>query len=146
MVSLVIYILSFSIIIGIIGAITVFFSNNMRDMNKTAGSSSEYNKFNLYMLEYTKNCYEFNYGTEIIDENGENKLNENDRYLTFFKNDAEEVTFVKLGDILYFNHIKLCENVDKFEVKESTAENGKAVLETYIQINGTAYTTDYVIE
>ena len=55
--SLTIYIIAFVIIIGIVGSITVFFSNNTKDINMNVGASSEYNKFNLYMLEQTKNDF-----------------------------------------------------------------------------------------
>lgn len=48
--------------------------------------------------------------------------------------------------MLYFNRIKLCENVDDFKVEVATVDNGKEVLKTYLQINGTVYTTDYVME
>lgn len=48
--------------------------------------------------------------------------------------------------MLYFNEIKLCENVDDFKIEKSVAENGKDILKTYLKINGTVYTTDYVME
>ncbi len=54
MVSLVIYILSFVIIIGIVGTITTTFNKNIKDINMKSGTSSEYNKFNLYMLDQTQ--------------------------------------------------------------------------------------------
>ena len=75
MVSLVIYVLSFAIIMGIIGSITTFFSNGMREINRNAAASSEYNKFNTYMAKYTKQGYNV-----IYDE-----YNENNPYIAFEK-------------------------------------------------------------
>ena len=128
MTSLSIYVISFVIIIGIISSITVFFNSNSKEISKETASASEYNKFNLYMLEYTKGAYKI----ESTDAEG----------IKFTNGDK----FVKKGNILYFNKIKLCENIDEFKVEKATAINGKEVLKTYIKINGTVYTTDYVIE
>ena len=137
MVSLSIYVIAFIIILGIIGSVTIFVNKNTQDINMTVGASSEYNKFNLYMLEYTKNGYSCTIGTE----NG-------NQYAIFTDSDNNSDKFIKLGNILYFNKIKLCENVDEFElaIDDGTAQNGKSVLKTKINISGTVYTTDYVIE
>lgn len=136
MVSLVIYIASFVIVVAIIASITTFFNNNIRNLDGSESVSSEYNKFNLYMLEYTKNGYEI----QKCDKTAENA-----QYITFSKAGKND-TFIQLGNILYFNKIKLCEKVDEFELKQTVAENGKSVLKTYLKIDGMIYTTDYVIE
>ena len=135
MVSLVIYVLSFAIIIGIIGSITTFFSNGMREINRNAVASSEYNKFNTYMVKYTKQGYNV-----IYDE-----YNENNPYIAFEK-DGEKTIFEKIDDILYVDNIKLCERVDEFEAKMTKTQNGKDMLKTKININGIVYTTDYILE
>lgn len=138
MISLVIYIASFVIVIGIVGSITIFFNNNIRNIRGSESVSSEYNKFNSYMLEYTKNGYEILKSSEEGEE---------ETFVTFSNSkDGGVNTFVKLGDILYFNKIKLCEKVEEFELKQDVAENGKKVLKTKLNINGTVYTTDYVME
>lgn len=136
MVSLTIYILSFVIIIGIVGTITVFFNNHIKEINMSAGASSEYNKFNLYMLDQTKNGYQI---SKISAESAEKP------YVTFSK-EANSNTFVLIGNLLYFNEIKLCENVEEFKVLKEPTQNGKEMLKTYLNINGTVYTTDYVME
>ncbi len=48
--------------------------------------------------------------------------------------------------MLYFNQIKLCENIDEFKVTKEIAENGSDLLKTYLNIDGKVYTTDYVIQ
>lgn len=136
MVGLVIYIASFVIVIAIVASITTFFNNNVRNLSGSESIRSEYNKFNVYMLEYTKNDYQ-------ISRCSNNKTAEQ-QFVTFIK-DGKSDTFVKLGNVLYFNQIKLCEKVDEFKVERTKAENGKELLKTYIKINGTVYTTDYVM-
>ena len=137
MASLVIYIVSFAIIIGIVGSIITFFSNNVSGLNKTAATSVEYNKFNNYMLEYTKNGFIPFY--ESAKEYGGNP------YIVFEKGD-ERVVFEKIGDILYMDNTKLCENVQDFNAKITTSENGKEMLKIKIQINGVLYSNDYIVE
>ena len=136
MISLVVYVLSFAVIIGIVASITTFFSNNIQNLNKTESVSAEYNKFNAYMLNYTKNGYSV---FKVSEENAENP------YITF-SDGTNYNTFVLMGNLLYFNKIKLCENIEEFKIMQEVAENGKSVLKTYININGTVYTTDYVME
>ncbi len=137
MVSLVIYVASFVMVIAIVGSVTLFFNQNIRDLRGTENATSEYNKFNLYMLEYTKNGHEI---VKCSEPNAE------EVYVTFSKEEKMN-TFIKLKDtnILYFNQMKLCENVNDFKIEQATADNGKLVLKTYIDIAGTVYTTDYVM-
>lgn len=137
--SLILYIISFTLVIGIIGTITTFFNRNMEDISTSTGISSEYNKFNLYMLKLTKSGYEVS--------------KRSNNYITFKKciydGNSEIVdtnTFVKLGNILYYNKIKLCENVNAFSVTEESAENGKEKINTSITIGDKEYTTSYIIE
>lgn len=140
MVSLMIYISAFLMIIGVMGTVINFFSDNTKEINLSVAASSEYNKFNLYMLDLTKNGFQISEGTSSLAENN---------YVTFVDDTGdvqEKNTFVKLGNILYFNEKKLCENVDDFKVRVENANNGKKVLKTYLQVNGTVYTTDYVVE
>lgn len=136
MVSLVIYIISFVIIIGIVGMITTVFNYNIKDINMTSGASSEYNKFNLYMLDQTQGGYSIAKCSNETDTHG----------YVMFSNGKSSNTFVLLENMLYFNKIKLCENVKEFKVKKEIAENGNDILKTYININDTVYSTDYVIE
>ncbi len=138
MISLALYIISFVIILVLVGSITVFFGNQANDINMATGASAEYNKFNLYMLDQTKNGCKISRISEEEDKN---------QFVTFSSGETPN-TFVKLkdGNILYFNQMKLCENVDEFKVKKDIADNGKQVLKTYLKINGTVYTTDYVVE
>lgn len=140
MTSLVIYVISFVIIIGIVGSITTMFNSNISEINTSSGIAAEYNIFNVYMLNQTKEGFSiYKYGDSKTDSTVENTF-------VTFSNGETLNTFVHLGNILYFNNAKLCENIEDFQVKVENAENGNQVLKTYLDINGTVYTTDYVIE
>ena len=54
MLSLVIYVASFLAVTVVVAAITTFFYNNIKVINTDMGSSSYYNKLNLYMANETK--------------------------------------------------------------------------------------------
>lgn len=169
MVSLTIYVISFLIIMAILGSVTVFLRRNTEDIDMKTSISSEYNKFNLYMLKFTKNEYnmvingvnsvtfskksedEENTTVETTETDTETTTttttttpNSNENEVEF-KYDSEKKC-LKFADKLNDCEFKLCKNVNEFKIKEKTAENGKKVLETYIDIDGTVYTTDYVLE
>ena len=56
----------------------------------------------------------------LADEN-----NPTDYFITFENNEGKTYTFAKVGDMVYMNKIKLCENVDSFVVmiERSTKES-----------------------
>ena len=136
MVSLVIYSMAFLVVIGLVGTITYFFNSNLQDINSTANSNAAYNLLNVYLLHYTQNGYTIYECSEEGDE---------PVYVTV-SNGSQMNTFVLLGNVLYFNQTKLCDNVNDFQVEHTIATNGKDVLKTYVDINGTVYTTDYVVD
>ena len=142
MLALVIYVASFMLITGIVGAITTYFYNNIKLIDTNIATNSEYNKLNLYMAKFTKN--------EDMEIVSYGELN-NSTYITFRgpspTGTVMSYTFVKpyISDILYLNKAKLCTNVDNFgvNVDEST---GKKVLKIFFQVAGTVYSTEYVVK
>lgn len=146
MISLVIYVSSFLVIAGIVGAITTYFYNNMDIVEASASSSAEYNKLNVYLLKQTKSSDVTLVGYtdnphKVVEIDGSD---ENASYITFKLQNGKENTFVHVNDILYFNKIKLCENVEKFEV--NVEEGDKTTLVITVQISNKQYKTKYVIE
>lgn len=145
-VSLVIYVVSFSIIVGIIGTITTYFYNNIEMIDLSASSSATYNKLNLYILKQIKSpgiildAYTGNPNIEI-DSNGVD-------YITFKLQDGTKNTFMRVGKIIYFNKIKLCEDIEKFEIgkPETNIEDGKTSINITVQISNKQYKTKYVLE
>ncbi len=136
MVSLVIYVASFFVVAGIIGAITTYFYQNMKIMDTSVGSAAEYNKLNVYFLKQTKEA-----GVTIQKYDG----SEEKGYITFLLPDGKKNTFVKLGNCLYFNQIKLCDNINKFKVTVNDGTEKKSI-RVYVEISNRAYQTDYVLK
>ncbi len=143
MLALVIYVASFMMITGLVGAITTYFYNNMKLIDTNISTSSEYNKLNLYMAKYTKNeKYKIIKYDEI-----------NGRYITFQGSSPkdnttiETYTFVKPegNNILYLNQTKLCSNVDEFKVTIDSS-TGKDVLQVLFKVDGTTFSTEYVLK
>ena len=64
-------------------------------------------------------------------------------YITFKKQDGTTTTFVKQGDKVYYNNIKLCENVDEFKVIVDKSEKDSISME--IKIKGKTYKSQYVL-
>lgn len=142
MISLVIYVAGFMVVTGIVGAITTYFYNNMNVIDSSASSSVEYNKLNVYLLKQVKSP---DVVLEGYTESPHKDFNEeNANYITFKLQDGSKNTFLHVGDILYFNKIKLCEEVEKFEVSVEKAE--KTSITVTVQIANNQYKTKYVLE
>ena len=65
-------------------------------------------------------------------------------YITFENSDGSHNTLMKLNDIIYYNKIKLCENVESFKV--IVDKTGKESISVEAVIQGKTYTSQYVIE
>lgn len=155
MISLILYVASFLVITATIAGITTFFYNNVEIMDTSVGSNSQYNKFNLYFLneckkdgnklfawlEDTSNC-----NIMRLVANSSNLINANKKFITFEDSQGNKKSFIydKGNKNLYYNYIKLCEKVEDFKINvdEST---GKTVLKIFINIDGTAFSTEYVV-
>lgn len=138
MLNLLIYVIVFSIIISIIGTIISYFYKNLNSVNTNLSVSSDYTMLNLYFLRTTKikNIKIKEYG--LVDEDDTSSY-----YITFFTEDGNNSTFIKLGNVIYFNKIKLCENVDEFKVFVSKSEKESVSLE--IKIMDKMYSLNYVL-
>ena len=133
MVSLVIYIGCFLVITGIIGAVTVFFYNNTSLLNSEVYSSAEYNKLNMYLVKESE-------------EQGNSFVNFDDSsnmYTLSFSN-GNVHTFDKDNNLLYFNKICLCEDVQEFKVSTDYT-TGKEVIKVKIDFTNKSYTTNYTM-
>lgn len=136
-IDLIKYIIVFSIVVCIIGGLFCFFYSNVNKMNKEISIDSEYRKLNLYLLNTTKNSVTISkYGLVNI----EDTLS---YYITFVDANGEMNTFVKLEDKIYFNKIKLCDNVEEFKVIVDKSEKEKINVE--VIIDGKKYDSQYVL-
>lgn len=138
MLSLVIYVASFLAVTGVVAVITTFFYNNLKVINTDMGSSSYYNKLNLYMANEVKKS-----GNQVF-KYDTTDLSTGSNYITFKDSSNNKNTFVHEGNILYYNKIALCKNVSDFRVKVDSSK-GKKVVNVFVEIDGTAYSTNYVV-
>lgn len=133
-----IYIVLFTIIIGIVGTAQTYFHSNISNINSNLDVSSEVTKLNLYFLKTTKTDGVIIKKYGLVDENDLTS-----HYITFENEDKTANTFIKLGDILYFNKIKLCENVEEFIVNVDNSINESISIS--IKILGKTYDLQYAI-
>ena len=108
--NLIIYTSVFLFIIVVLGFILVYFYGNVHRLNTDMFVNSQYTKLNLYFLNATKsNGVKIkNYG--LVDDDSASY------YITFENLDGTKNTFLKKGNMIYYNEIKLCEDVDLFKI------------------------------
>ncbi len=137
-INLSVYVIVFAITICIIASIMFFFYKNIDRMNSSLEISSDYSKLNLYFLKTVKlnDITINNYG--LVDSNDTSSY-----FITFAKSDGTTNTFVKLGDKIYFDKIKICENVEEFKVIVDKSERESVSIET--TIGGKLFKTQYVL-
>ncbi len=133
-----IYFFLFSVIFCIILLGTLFFYTNLKIRQNSATVDSDYTNLNLYFLKTTKvsGVKVASYG--LVEDDLQSY------FITFENKDGAQNTFIKLNDIIYYNKIKLCENVDVFKV--IVDKTGKESIFVEVEIQGKNYTSQYVIE
>lgn len=134
MISLVIYVGCFLVVAGIVGAVTVFFYNNTSLLNSEVFSSAEYNKINMYLVKESEEE-----GNSFVSFD-----NSSNMYTLTFSN-GNVYTFDKDNNLLYFNKICLCEDVQEFNVLTDYT-SGKEVLKVKIDFTNKSYTTSYCMD
>ena len=133
MLSLVIYVACFVIIASIIGAITAFFYNNTELLSSEAYSATEYNKLNIYLVNESEEV-----GNSFVDFDNTGSL-----YKLTFSN-GNVYTFDTENNLLYFNKICLCEDVQDLQVTTDYT-TGKEVIKVKINFSNKSYTTSYTM-
>lgn len=131
------YIIVFTIIICIIGAIISFFYKSINDMNSVISIDSDYNKLNLYLLNITKDS------TTITKYGLVDNEDTSSHYITFTDFNGNTNTFVKIDDKIYFNKIKLCDNVEEFKVIIDKSE--KESISVEVILSGKKFNSQYVL-
>lgn len=135
--NLMIYTGVFLLIIVILGGILVYFYQNVLKLNEETFVNSEYTKLNLYFLNITKEkgVKIKNYG--LVDND------DSSYYITFENQDGTTNTFLKKGSIIYFNKVKLCENVDLFKI--IIDKSAKETISVEISISDKSYNLQYTL-
>lgn len=108
--SVIIYVIAMMIVIGIIATITSFFYTNVMNTKDNSDNISEMTKFNMYFLEEVKNE-----NNSIINISDTSILFKTGNMFTFMDNS------------IYFNKIKICENVKEMKFSEEDINNKKII-------------------
>lgn len=114
--SLIIYIIGMTIIVGIVATLTTVLQNNVNEVEKNSQDIAQILNFNMYFLEDVKKE-----NNKIV------KIEDNLQQITFLTGN----TYTFSGDAIYYNNVKICENIKnvKFElVPESN--NIKVLIQT----------------
>ena len=136
--NLFLYIVLFTIFIGIVGTVQTYFHKNINNISSSLDANSEITKLNLYFLKVTKTDGVVVKKYDLVDENDLSSY-----YITFENEDKTTNTFIKLGNMLYFNKIKLCENVEEFVINVDNSINQS--ISVSIKILGETYDLQYAI-
>lgn len=116
LVTLVIYIVVMLISISLMGIINNNFYANNKGIYENVQDVLEFNKFNTYFLKEIKKK---NNSVEKIQKN------ENENYILFSNGNS----FKKNADIIYYNNIKICENVEDITFEEKDENIIKVTLD-----------------
>ena len=138
MTNLVIYVFIFTLIFFIISGLMSYFYGNIQKINRETKANSDYSVLNLYLLKtvQTKNLSIKSFGLVDYDDTSS-------YYITFQKEDGRTTTFIKLGDIIYCNKIKLCEGAESFKVIVDKSERESFSVE--VKILDKVYNSQYAL-
>lgn len=127
--SVVIYVIVMLIVVGTVGTITGFFYTSTQNLEESADSLGEFNKFNTFFLEEVKLR-----GNEI----------ERIEVTRIAFTSGTTFTFVDGG--LYKDKVKICSNVNACQFTSYKQEE-KTIIGVYIEIgNDFAKTIEYVMQ
>jgi len=131
LISVIIYVLVMTIVVGIIATITSFFYANVVTLEEGINGETEFSKFNIFFLEDTKVS-----GNTVTD------IDQNGSYIVF-KN-GNKYSF--LGDGIYLNKVKLSKNISscEFEVIRNYDKTSVKVLIT-VEDNNNQYIKEYML-
>ena len=132
------YIFLLLILFAIILVVTASFYINLKRSEQVASANSDYTTLNLYFLKTTKTPGNKIESFGLVGEDLQSY------YITFENSDGTKNTFIKLNDIIYYNKMKLCEDVQSFKV--IVDKTGKESISVETIIHGKIYTAQYVIE
>lgn len=131
MMSLIIYITSFLVVVGVVAGITSFFYGNASLMTQELYSSSDYNKLNLYLVKESEQV-----GNRVSSLNSENGI------LSFTNGD--KFTYDKTNKLLYYNSICLCEDIQNFSTNTEYTD-GKEVINVNVEFTNRSYSCKYTM-
>ncbi len=128
LIALTIYVIVFSIIIGIITTITSYFYNNVINFDETTKSYAEINKFNMYFLQDIKE--EGVNITNFLEDENKEKIG-----ITLYNSKSYETNIYKFeNNAIYRNGNLICKNINSLKFKID--QNNKNIINIYIETQG----------
>lgn len=124
---LVIYVIFFSIIIGLLAALSSYIYSNLQYVNDDSIDVSEFNKFNMYFIEDVKTNTQAEI-KQLMSDDGKNILQ-----ITF--EDGDTYRYIKEEKTIYKNRQKIAKNIqdlDAMQIEDAT--NNKKYIEVNIKI------------
>lgn len=127
--SLVLYVIVFSIILGLLVNLTSITYRNMNNIDSKSYSSEEFNKFNLNFIKDIKNCYDV-------------RIENNSGNVKIVLSNGVNYNYILSERAIYRDKIKIADKIVKFEA-ERIILNGKIVAKITI---ATGRTQDYSMD
>ena len=128
--SLMIYVISMVLVIGIISTITSFYYTNVMSLADEGANIAEITKFNMYFLQEVKN-----FNNEVKQKT--------DKSITFSTGN----TFTFQDNAIYLNNIRICEGVKDCKINIED-KNSKKIIKVLLTIGKNieyTKTTNYVM-
>lgn len=142
LVILAIYIIIFSIVIGLLASLSSYIYSNLDNVNDRNIDLSEFNKFNMYFVEDVKT------NNQALVQNLVNQEGKNFYQIAFA--DGDIYTYTLDDDSIYKNSQKIANNIKDFTAEEYKTD-GKTCIRISVKIgtnDNTNYTKtiDYVLK
>lgn len=124
LISLTIYVIGMTIVIGILATLSTFFYTNTTDI-KDIDPITEYTTFNNHFSE------EVNIPDIKILESG-------DDYVVF--DNGTQYTFVQENNGIYKNKVKICQNIELCKFEQGLNDNGNTTIKVTMKIKNDTMT------
>ena len=136
LVSLIIYILMFSMIIGLLAGFSSYIYGNLDQINSDSFSSEEFNKFNVNFIKDVKN-----------NRNANINISGNNKKIIFA--DGTNYDYISSEKSIYRNKVKIAVNIFDFSVTKEQINNKnvlKVIIGTGKNENDFGKTINYVLK
>lgn len=130
LITVTIYIIAMTIILGVIAVLSGAFMKSMQESNFNNEPITEYIRFNTYFSEEVNTP-----GIKILECTND--------YVVF--SNGVQYSFIEENRGIYRNKVKICWNIDKCNFVDRT-EDEKQMLSVHFVAEGIDYTTDYTLK
>lgn len=130
LITVTIYIIAMTIILGVIAVLSGAFMKSMQESNFNNEPITEYMRFNTYFSEEVNTP-----GIKILECTND--------YVVF--SNGVQYSFIEENHGIYRNKVKICWNIDKCNFVDRTKDE-KQMLSVHFVVEGIDYTTDYTLK